>query len=153
MIRAILIGLILSCSTFSPSISTLFAEEVIVEKENFLNEENLPEFSDEESAPHHQVIDVRKLFFKTLIMLGGLCGLVVAGGYFLKRLSGGKQSGFHSNGAIQLVEKKYLSPKTSLWLVEVNHQPVVVIESQYGVAIHSLKEMPQEGDPKELINT
>jgi flagellar biogenesis protein FliO len=144
MIHAILIGLMLSCTTFYPAISTVYAEEVVVEKENFLQEENPPSFFDEENPSQHQVIDVRKLFFKTLIMLAGLCGLVVAGGYFLKRISGGKLSSFSTDGAIQLIERKYLSPKTSLWLVEVKNQPLVIIDSQYGVAIHSLKEIPEE---------
>ena len=143
----------LSCTTFYPAISTVYAEEVVVEKENFLQEENPPAFFDEENPSQHQVIDVRKLFFKTLIMLAGLCGLVVAGGYFLKRISGGKLSSFSTDGAIQLVERKYLSPKTSLWLVEVKNQPLVIIDSQYGAAIHSLKEIPEEKNlDKETIN-
>ena len=111
----------------------------MIEEENYLQDENASQIPEDENAPKRQIIDVRKLFFKTLFMLIGLCVLVIAGGYFLKRIAGGKLSSFSSNGSIQLIERKYLSPKTSIWLVEVKNQPLVMIDSQYGVAIHSLK--------------
>ena len=147
MLRALFIGVALTCVPFSSAIPMAYAEEIVVEKENMLQEGDLQEFPDEDIAPHGQVIDVRKLFFKTLFLLVGLCALVIAGGYFLKRITGGKLSSFNTNGSIQLVERKYLSPKSSVWLIEVNDQPLVVIDSQYGVAIHCLKEKAQELNP------
>ena len=119
----------------------MHADEMSVEQQNFLQDENPPvEQEEEETPPHQQVIDVRTLFFKTLLMLIGLCTLVIAGGYFLKRIAGGKLKAFTTDGSIQLIERKYLSPKTALWLVEVKSKPLIVVDSQYGVAIHSIQE-------------
>ena len=101
--------------------------------------ENPPQLEafEEEGSPFQQVSDVRGLFFKTLYLVAGLCGLVVVGGFLLKRL-GPKVGSFGNDGAITLVERKYISPKTVVWLVKVNGQPLVVVDSQNGVAIHSL---------------
>jgi flagellar protein FliO/FliZ len=145
MIRAIIIGCMLLSCPCSSFLVPVYADEIELEQQNFPQDENplaLPE--EEETPPHRQVIDVRKLFFKTLMMLIGLCALVVAGGYFLKRIAGGKLRAFTTDGSIQLIERKYLSPKTSLWLVEVKGQPIIVVDSQYGVAIHSLNEKETE---------
>jgi flagellar biogenesis protein FliO len=105
------------------------------------------EFSLDEPVPQGQVIDVQHLFFKTVVLLIGICGLVVGGGYFLKRIAGGKLNSFSTDGAIILLERKFLSPKTSLWVVEVHHQPFVVVDSQYGVAIQSLQSPTESSDP------
>ena len=96
MLRALFIGVALTCVPFSSAISHAYAEEVVIEDENMLQESDQQEFLDEDTAPHGQVIDVRKLFFKTLFLLVGLCGLVVAGGYFLKRIAGGKLNSFNT---------------------------------------------------------
>ena len=107
--------------------------------ESFLQEETPEQYTDEESAPLHQVSDVRALFFKTFGLLAGLCGLIIVGGYALKRLGGPRIGTFGTGSAITLVERKYISPKTSVWLIKVHEEPVVVVDSQNGVAIHSLK--------------
>lgn len=106
--------------------------------EPFLQEETPEQYTEEQSAPLHQVSDVRTLFFKTFGLLAGLCGLIIVGGYVLKRLGGQRMGTFGTGGAITLVERKYISPKTCVWLIKVHEEPVVVVDSQNGVAIHSL---------------
>jgi flagellar biogenesis protein FliO len=148
MLRTFLASLFLFSSIFFPVITTpIYAEEAVVEQiETFPKEGTPEEYLDEETAPQRQVIDVRALFFKTLLLLVGLCGLVVAGGYFFKRLTGGRLSSLSTNGEICLIERKYLSPKTSVWLIEARNQSLVVVDSQYGVAVHSLRENPPQED-------
>jgi flagellar biogenesis protein FliO len=99
----------------------------------------IEDVTSEETSPHGLIIDVRHTFYKTVVVLLSLCGVIIGGGYLLKRLSGGRLSGFGTDGTIVLRERKYLSPKTALWVVEVNHQPLVVVDSQYGIAIQPLK--------------
>lgn len=114
----------------------------------------LPCFS-EDTSPHEQywteqesiedgalkkAPDVKSLFFKTVVLLVGITGTLVGATWLLKRTQGAKFSSLSSEGAIQLIERKYLSPKTSLWLVEVNKKPIIVVESQFGVSIQHLKE-------------
>jgi flagellar biogenesis protein FliO len=61
--------------------------------------------------------------------------MVVGGGWLMKRFGGGRFDSFSKEGSIQLIERKYLSPKTSVWLVEVKNESFVVIDSLNGVAI------------------
>lgn len=111
----------------------------IEETRSFPQEQTPEEYMNEESPPMHQVSDVRSLFFKTFSLLAGLCGLIIVGGYVLKRVGGPKMGSFGTNGAITLIERKYISPKTAVWLVEVNDQPIVIVDSQNGVAIHAVQ--------------
>jgi len=93
---------------------------------------------EEESVERPKPVDVQTLFFKTVVLVVFLSGAVLAGGWLLKKATGSKFNSFNTEGAIQLLERKYLSPKTSVWLLEVNEKPIVVIESVHGVAVHAL---------------
>jgi len=95
---------------------------------------------EDEPKEQREPVDVQKLFFKTVVLVVFLSGAVLAGGWLLKRATGNKFNSFNTEGAIQLLERKYLSPKTSVWLIEVNEKPVVIIESVHGVAVHSLSQ-------------
>lgn len=144
MPKALLIFCVLGLCTFFASPLQLYSQESTVEQEYFLEQPPAADGAGEESAAGRQIIDVRNLFFKTLVLLVGLCGLVIAGAYLLKRLTGGRLSSFSTDGSIVLLERKYLSPKSSLWLLEVKGRPLVVVDSLYGVAIHSLENAPKE---------
>jgi flagellar biogenesis protein FliO len=105
----------------------------------FQQEETSEGYDHEESAPLQQVSDVTGLFIKTFSLLAGLCGLIIVGGYVLRRMGGPRIGTFGTGTAITLIERKYISPKTSVWLIKVHEEPVVIVDSQNGVAIHSLK--------------
>ncbi len=135
--RTILIGLALFCTSLSPVYTPVYAQEEVVVEENVFPD------ADGERSSQRQVMNVRALFFRTLFLLIGLCALVIGGGYLLKRITGGRLSSFSTNGSILLIERKYLSPKSSIWLLEVQGQPIVVVDSQSGVAIHALRESPK----------
>ena len=148
--RSFIIAVVALCCSLAPVTSMALSTQ----ETRATQEETTPEeISPDESTPQGQVIDVQHLFFKTVVLLIGICGLVIGGGYFLKRIAGGRLNSFSTDGAIVLLERKYLSPKTSLWIVEVNHQPLVVVDSQYGVAVHSLKETPESSDPIHPFST
>jgi len=102
-------------------------------------EHPLEEYLEEESPSFNQVSDVRSLFFKTFGLLAALCSLIIVGGYVLRRISGAKVGVLGTGGAIDLVERKYISPKTALWLVTINGQPFVVVDGQNGVAIKAIQ--------------
>jgi len=99
---------------------------------------------EEEPGEKPKPVDVQRLFFKTVALVVFLSGAVLAGGWFLKRVTGNKFNSFNTEGAIQLLERKYLSPKTSVWLLEINEKSVVVIESVHGVAIHPISQDSSE---------
>ena len=120
----------------SPVIEPTTHEEVTTEKEYTFADE-----VEEKKAP-----DFKQLFLKTVVLLVAFTGLVFGGTWLARKISGGRLDSFSSEGNIRLLERKYLSPKSSLWLVEVMGRKLVVIDSQAGVALHPLKEIPEEGD-------
>jgi flagellar biogenesis protein FliO len=102
---------------------------------------------DEPVEPNHKGIDPKYLLMKTILVLGGIVGTLYGTAYFIKRMGGGKYSTLSTDGAIRLIEKKHLSPKTAIWLVEVNDQPMVIVDSQNAAAIHPIGKPSKIEDP------
>ncbi len=72
-------------------------------------------------------------FFKMLMTLGGLLLLVFLTIFALKKLSHGKIGGLGSQKKIKVLEKRPISPKSVLYLVEIDHKQVLIAESQFEV--------------------
>jgi flagellar biogenesis protein FliO len=71
-------------------------------------------------------------FVRMLVTLGGLVLLVVGTFWILRRLRGGKFS-LGSGNTISVREKRALSPKTMLYVVEIGNTKVLISESQLEV--------------------
>ncbi len=69
-----------------------------------------------------------KMFLTLLVLVVGIIGTV----WFLKRLSRGRFGG-SSSTSIVVLEKKQLSPKTMLYVVEVEGKQALIAESQLEV--------------------
>ncbi len=67
-----------------------------------------------------------------LFSLAGLLVLVLGTFWFLKRMGKGKLR-LGSNRTIQILEKRPLSPKTVLYIVEIEGKQVLISESQLEV--------------------
>ncbi len=81
-------------------------------------------------------------FIRMLVTLLGLVALVFATFWILRRLGKGKFS-LGSGRSINILEKRALSPKTMLYLVEMGNKKVLISESQLEVrALTSLEEVP-----------
>ncbi len=71
-------------------------------------------------------------FIRMIFSLAGLLVLVVGTFWFLRRMNKGKfRSG--SSQTLHLLEKKPLSPKTMLYLIEIDGRQVLLAESQLEV--------------------
>lgn len=82
-------------------------------------------------------------FVKMLVMLAGLIFLVVATFWILRRLGKGKFS-MGSGRAINVIEKRALSPKTMLYVIEVGNKKIMIAESQFEVrTLTSFEEEPE----------
>jgi len=140
MIRAILFTFIFCLPCFaSPETNTI--KNSLEQKEK----EFWPETKPEETLSQKKEYSPRGLLTKTVLLVISLSGAVMAGGWFLKKMTGERFNSFHTEGRMVLVEKKHLSPKTSLWLTEIDSQRVVIVESVHGVALHPLQELsPQD---------
>ena len=104
----------------------------------FVLEEN------EEEPSQAKDLNFSLLFFKTILLLGALITLLLSGSWFLKRMLGGRFAPEQNQQSVRLIERSYLSPKTSLWLVEIKDHPFVVVDSQHGVTIHPIAKERKE---------
>ena len=84
-----------------------------------------------------------------LAKIVGSLGLILAFVFFtlwmVRRLSHGRWQQGNQHRAIKILERRPLSPKTMLYLIEMNGEQVVVSESQLEVRVLSTL---QEPDPK-----
>ena len=67
---------------------------------------------------------------KMLLTLGGLLALVFITIWGLKKLKQGRLGGFGAQKKIVILEKKPLSPKTLLYLLELDGKKILLSESQ-----------------------
>ena len=111
----------------------------LVAAENKIEKQELETLWDEEEGkPQYQPTDVTTLFYKTVLLVVFLSGSIIAGGWLLKSISGSKFTSLTNGGAIELIERKHISPKTAIWLAKIENTPIVIVESVHGVAVHTL---------------
>jgi flagellar biogenesis protein FliO len=72
-------------------------------------------------------------FVKTIVVLVALLILVILTVWMFKRLSHGRLRSFNSMKSIKILEKRPLSPKSMLYLLEVEGKRVLIAESQFHV--------------------
>jgi flagellar protein FliO/FliZ len=74
--------------------------------------------------------DFGAAFLKMIISLAVLIGLMVVTVWFMRRLIQQRLLKGSSGQSIHLVEKKMISPKTMLYIVEIEGKRVLLAESQ-----------------------
>ncbi len=117
------------------------AEPISISSEIAQNE--MPkEFSDEiiESIPSPQY---QKSFVRMMVLVLVFIVLVTAAYVFLKKMIKGKYRPSGPSQSIKILEKKVLSPKTMLFLIEVEKEKVLISESQVHVKhLHKCEKIP-----------
>jgi flagellar biogenesis protein FliO len=81
-------------------------------------------------------------FIKMLLTFVAIIFLLFASYWFLKRLIQSRMQRGPSNSAIHVLEKRMLSPKTILYLVEIEGKKVVLAESH--LEIKKVESFPTE---------
>lgn len=101
------------------------------------------EFLDEppEITPSYESMpSMESLLVKTVFMLIFIISALISAVWLLKkfqkRFTPGGSTG--SDRSIELIEKAYLSSKTSVWLIRVDDIPCVVVEGQNSISITQL---------------
>jgi flagellar biogenesis protein FliO len=74
-------------------------------------------------------------FMKMLGMLGLMVGLMLFASGFLKRLNSTRVEQINTSSHIKIIERRALSNKSSLYLVEVHDKTFVVGESMQGLSL------------------
>ncbi|MBX9923784.1 MAG: flagellar biosynthetic protein FliO [Rhabdochlamydiaceae bacterium] len=106
----------------APPLATETPIETVVIEPQIQHPETPPPVKDHESYEH--------AFIKMILTLGGLLVLVFLTLWLLRKFSQGRIGGFGSTKKIKILEKKPLSPKTVLYLVELDGKQVFIAESQ-----------------------
>jgi flagellar biogenesis protein FliO len=89
-----------------------------------------------------QAITYEQTFGKMLLILFLLVAFVVIVVWLLRRITQGKFR-FGGSSTIQIIERRNLSPKTMLYLIEVRGKPILISESQLEVRPLTT-DLPQE---------
>jgi len=89
--------------------------------------------TNEPVSPEHTTSTYETAFVKMIATLLGLIILIILSVWMLRRISQGRFSSFNSQKGIKILEKRPLSAKSMLYLVEVRGKKVLISESQFEV--------------------
>ena len=81
-------------------------------------------------APIDMVPGYEGAFLKMFLALIALIVAIFFTVWLLKKLSQGRWAGGNNSRAIKIIEKRPLSPKTMLYIIDVDGQQSVIAESQ-----------------------
>lgn len=104
-------------------------------------------FADELPTPPPEVMipGYEGAFIKMFLTLLGLLVAIFFTVWILKRFAQGKMGSSGGSRSIKLLEKKALSPKTMLYLVELDGKQVMLAESQLEIKkLMTLEESSEE---------
>jgi flagellar biogenesis protein FliO len=117
MLRAFLVSIFAYFNLFADQMENI--ETQIVQVDNIIN--TLPE------------VEFKSVFFKMLFTLLALVILIVVSFYFFKRFSKIKFTNQNQNSNIKILEKRVLSPKSILYIIEVDGKKSLISESHLEV--------------------
>lgn len=72
-------------------------------------------------------------FISMLASLGLLVALILIVSWFLKRFLNTRIQSMNTTSSIKIIERRALTPKTSIYLIEVNNRNIVIAEHTHGV--------------------
>lgn len=124
---------------FSAALNFSYAEEPIRTTDSWSLE---PNDTVEAAAEIVEIVtpEFQSAFFKMLLMLVGIIALLVLTFIIFRKLMHGKMLASNQNNVIKIIEKRALSPKSMLYLVEIGEDTVLVAESHLEVrALHYLE--------------
>jgi flagellar biogenesis protein FliO len=125
MLRVFLISIFSFFNLFADQMENI--ETQIVQVDNNLT--SLPE------------VEFKSVFFKMLFTLIALVILIVVSFYFFKRFSKMKFSSQNQNSNIKIIEKRVLSPKSILYLIEADGKKSLISESH--LEVRKIKDLDQ----------
>lgn len=89
-------------------------------------------------------------FVNMMATLGLIISLILIVAWFLKRMLNTRQEQANITSLIKVVERRSLSPKTAVYLLEIEGKSVLIAESQNGVTRLTDYTTPEEEKQKEL---
>lgn len=97
------------------------------------------------STPH-EADSFQTKFFNMLFVLGLLIGFMILASWALKRMMKSKMTQLNTASSIKVLETRYLSPRATLYLIEIHDKSFLIAESP--TAVTYLTTFPvQEEEP------
>lgn len=97
-------------------------------------------------------IDFNKEMLKMLGALGAIIGLLFLTIYILKKVSTQRAFKKHSSASMEVLERRALSPKSTLYLVEVEGKKTLIAESSVQITplvVGKSEAAPQDQSPED----
>lgn len=89
---------------------------------------------EQQIAPEHmEPVSYQGAFVKMMLTLFGLIVLIIISVWMLRRLSQGRMKQMNAGRAIKILERRPLSAKSILYVIEVHGKKMLVSESQLEV--------------------
>ncbi len=108
--------------------------------------------TDPETIPSVSTGDIGATFIKMLLTFTALIFLLFGTYWFIRRLIRFRLEKGTGSQSIQIVEKKMLSPKTMLYLVELEGKKILIAESQLEIkGLVNFSEIPTESTEKDNL--
>ena len=91
------------------------------------------EFHKASHEVHKATESYETAFIKTIVVLVGLLVLVILTVWMFRKISHGRIRGMNVLKSVKILEKRPLSPKSMLYLIEIGGKQVLIAESQLEV--------------------
>lgn len=155
MLKKIFISLLLCMSTYAaaaapqsqPQIESASQPAELREAQE-PSASSVPELPTEEIPPLPSSTEITQSyegsFLRVIVSLIGLVVLVVVTYLILKKLGRGRFGKFGSDKLIHIIERRPLSPKSVLYLVQIENKRVLLSESQFEVRSHASFDLLEE---------
>lgn len=89
-------------------------------------------------------------FIKMMVMLGVVIAFLLLIMWFLKRMFNTRIEQLNSTSLIKIVERRNLTPKTSLYVLEIGNKNYVIAESHNGVTLVSQTRSNQDNNLQDV---
>ncbi|WP_068470363.1 FliO/MopB family protein [Candidatus Protochlamydia phocaeensis] len=117
--------------------------------------DHLPYSSTDSSHPYDPLADhlqepdnFQVKFMNMLFVLALLIGFMILASWMLKRMMKTRVTQLNSSSIIKVLETRYLSPRSTLYLLDLQGKQLLIAESATGVtALTSLETLPEEDMP------
>ncbi|HRD55266.1 MAG TPA: flagellar biosynthetic protein FliO [Parachlamydiaceae bacterium] len=134
-------------------VSPNFAEngkEMTIKEENRKIEEEIPlppSLRQQKKQELPREDNFMKEFLNMLFTLGSIIALLILASWMLKRIANTRIQQMNESSLIKILERRTVSPKLSLYLVDIKGKQIAIAESHSALLL--LKDIPQNSEELE----
>ena len=93
-----------------------------------------PTFDEEIQKTSEEPDNFQGKFMNMLFILALLIGFMIVASLMLKRMSRNRVSQINNQSVIKVLETRYLSPRATLYLLDIEGKEILIAESHSGVS-------------------